>query len=128
MYLNIFDYYYKMVNLPNHILKLISEYSKPLTRPDWRTFERKINTVYFIQSIEKYNELRVFQLVKDNMFMSHFYIAYHHIYYFGITSYITFYREDKNVVLSNKILDTRNESYKNYLFIHFHGLRIIDKN
>ena len=118
MDLNIFDYYYKMVNLPNHILKLISEYSKPLSRPDWRTFERKINTESFIQNIEKFNIRPVFKVVKQNMIMSHFHIAYHHIYYFGIESYIELYSEDKNVVLSNKILNKRYESYKNYVFMH----------
>jgi hypothetical protein len=112
-----------MIKLPNHILKLISEFSKPLTRPDWRTFERTLNTMCFIQSIEKFNTRPVFKVVKNNMIDSHFYIAYHHIYYFGITSYITLYREDKNVVLSNKLLNSRNESYKNYLFMHFYGLK-----
>ena len=109
--------------LPLNAIKLISEYSKPVTRPDWRTFKRQIDTRYFIQCLEKYNELSVFQLVKNNMVTSHFYVAYHHIYYYGITSYITLYREDKNVVLSNKLLDARNESYKNYLFMHFYGLK-----
>jgi hypothetical protein len=121
MDLNIFDYYYKMVKLPNHILKLISEYSKPLSRPDWRIFQRKINTESFIQNIEKFNTQPVFKVVKQNMVMSHFYIAYHHIYYFGIESYIALYSEDKNMVISNKILNKRYESYKNYVFMHLHG-------
>jgi hypothetical protein len=107
--------------LPIHVLKLISEFSKPVTRPDWRTFERKINTIFFIQSIEQFNKFNVYKLVKQNMAMSHFYIAYHHIYYFGIESYTTLHSEDKRVVLSNKILNKRYESYKNYVFMHLHG-------
>lgn len=107
--------------LPKHILKLISEYSKPITRPDWRTFQRTLDTIYFIQNIEKFNTRPVFKIVKTNMVMSHFHIAYHHIYYFGIESYIALYSEDKNIVLSNKILNKRYESYKNYVFMHLHG-------
>ena len=107
--------------LPLNAINLIREYSKPLTRPDWKTFERKINTVCFIQSIEKFNKFIVFKLVKQNMSMSHFYIAYHHIYYFGIDSYTTLHSEDKRVILSNKILNKRYESYKNYVFMHLHG-------
>ena len=109
--------------LPSNVLKLISEYSKPVTRPDWRTFQRTLDTVCFIQNIEKFNTFNIFKLVKQNMVMSHFYIAYHHIYYFGIESYIALYSEDKIVVLSNKILNKRYESYKNYVFMHLHGLK-----
>ncbi len=107
--------------LPTNVLKIISEYSKPVTRPDWRTFQRKIHTVCFIQNIEKYNTLNVFKVVKQNMVLSHFHIAYHHIYYFGIESYITLYNENPKLILSNKILNKRNESYKNYVFMHLHG-------
>jgi hypothetical protein len=109
--------------LPNNVLKLISEYSKPLSRPDWRTFIRKINTVYFIQSLEKYNVKNVFILAKQNMNMSHFYTAYHHIYYFGIKDYIVLYKEDINVILSNKWLYNRNESYKNYEFMYLYSVK-----
>ena len=42
-----------MLQLPLNAIKLISEYSKPVTRPDWRTFKRQIDTPYFIQCLEK---------------------------------------------------------------------------
>ena len=41
--------------LPNRALKLISEYSKPLTRPDWRTFIRTLSKKIFLKEIQKLN-------------------------------------------------------------------------
>ena len=38
--------------LPCRALHLIREYSKPLTRPDWRTFERSITSNIFIHEID----------------------------------------------------------------------------
>ena len=33
-------------NLPTRALQLIREYSKPITRGDWRTFPRILNKIY----------------------------------------------------------------------------------
>ena len=52
------------VPLPLNAKKLISEYSKPVTRPDWRTFERKLNTVSFISQIVLEYKIKVFRLVR----------------------------------------------------------------
>ena len=112
-------YNIKMLNLPSRALQLIHEYSKPVTRPDWRTFQRKIHTIYFIQSIEIFNELNVFKIVKKNMLLSQFYIAHRHIYYYGITSYVALFNEDINVILSNKWLNKCNEAYINYMCLHY---------
>ena len=121
--------------LPNHILKLISEYSKPLTRPNWRTFKRQIDTPYFIQCLEKHYINKALVIGRLNMEQSSFYIAYHHIYYYGIQDYIYAYYINLNHnylfnkeglirdVLSNKLLNQRNESYKKYEFIRLYGLR-----
>ena len=47
--------------LPCRALELISEYSKPITRPDWRTFPRTITkNIFFYESLNEglYNIVR----------------------------------------------------------------------
>jgi hypothetical protein len=57
--------------LPCRALHLISEYSKPITRGDWRTFERDITTNVFIHEIDTLykfeNTCALFKLVHTNM-------------------------------------------------------------
>ena len=51
--------------LPSRAVKLISEYSKPLTRPDWRTFIRTLSKNIFLNDIQKLikcNTLGILQL------------------------------------------------------------------
>lgn len=100
--------------LPLRALHLISEYSKPLTRPDWRTFnplipiEEYIYTIRYGLSIKNTNLLN---LVSTNMAESDFYKAFEHIYFFGIDSYILKYELNKKDVLSNKKIYHQNELY-----------------
>ena len=60
--------------LPLRALRLISEYSKPITRVDWRTFERAITTNVFIDEIDTlYNfekNCALFKLVHTNMHLN----------------------------------------------------------
>ena len=60
--------------LPLRALRLISEYSKPITRDDWRTFERAITTNEFINEIDTlYNfekNRALFKLVHTNMHLN----------------------------------------------------------
>jgi len=57
--------------LPCRALHLIREYSKPITRPDWRTFERSITTNIFIHEIDTLykfeRDCALFKLVYTNM-------------------------------------------------------------
>jgi hypothetical protein len=108
-----------IVPLPLTALKLISEYSKPVTRPDWRTFERKMNTTSFISQIVLEYKIKVFKLVSKNMRESDFVIAYYYIYTYGINMYIMTFGGEENIILSNKILNDRNEKYKNYGSVHY---------
>jgi hypothetical protein len=60
--------------LPLRALVLIGEYSKPITRCDWRTFERSIPTNVFINEIDtlyEFDDNDLFKLVHTNM---HFHI------------------------------------------------------
>ena len=60
--------------LPLRALRLISEYSKPITRDDWRTFERAITSNVFIDEIDTlYNfekNCALFKLVHTNMHLN----------------------------------------------------------
>ena len=56
--------------LPSRALELISEYSKPLTRFDWMTFDRAIPTNVFINEIDtlyEFDDNDLFKLVHTNM-------------------------------------------------------------
>jgi hypothetical protein len=60
--------------LPCRALDLIHEYSKPLSRPDWRTFERPITSNVFIHEIETLYKLKrtckLYRLVYTNIHMN----------------------------------------------------------
>ncbi len=101
--------------LPHHILRLISEYSKPITRPDWRTFERTItieHLIYFLKT--KYPPTLLYFMVSQNLFQSSFFIAYRFIRDWGINEYIFQYGGNAQELLSNKSLSFQNSLYDLY--------------
>ena len=102
--------------LPNRVLKLINEFSKPVTRPDWRTFERIMSIENFMFNIQ-YNfcifHSPIYSLVLKNMYISEFYISYQHIYNWGVDSYIFSYGGNKNILLSNNLLNHQQNLYLN---------------
>ena len=100
--------------LPNKVLNLIKEFSKPVTRPDWRTFERIMSIENFMFNIQyKFCVFHspIYSLVLKNMYISEFYISYQHIYNWGVDSYINVYGGNKNVLLSKKILNYQQNLY-----------------
>ena len=100
--------------LPFRVLLLIREYSKPLTRPDWRTCNCLISIEEYIYAIHYkvyINNTPLFNLISNNIDESDFYKAYNHIYFFGIDSYILKYNLNKKDILSNKILNHQNYLY-----------------
>ena len=106
-----------MNSLPYAALQLIREYSKPLTRPDWRTFIRGISIGTYIKDINnitKFKTYALYKLVYTHMRQSSFYMLYHHLYCYGIDDYIKTYGGDKKRILSNTILNARNESFLEY--------------
>ena len=101
-------------SLPLRVLLLIREYSKPLTRPDWRTcklisIEEYIYAIHYKVYIN--NNTPLFNLISNNIDETDFYKAYNHIYFFGIDSYILKYNLNKKDILSNKILNHQNYLY-----------------
>jgi hypothetical protein len=102
-------------SLPFRALRLISEYSKPLTRPDWRTCKRLIRIEEYIYTIRyglRNKNTKLLNLISNNMSNTDFYIAFDHIYFFGIDSYCLKYELNKKDVLSNKKLNRQNDLYQ----------------
>jgi hypothetical protein len=91
------------------------------TRLDWRTFERLITTTTFINEImnyeqnKRYKKKPVFDLVYKNMRETDFVIAYYYIYAYGIQMYISLFGGEAHIILSNKLLNDRNELYRLYV-------------
>ena len=110
-------------SLPFRALRLISEYSKPLTRPDWRTcsvlmpIEEYIYTICYCINHNKNTKL--LNIISSNMADSAFYKAYNHIYYYGIESYVLKYNLNKKEVLENKKLNRQNDLYSNKYIMTF---------
>jgi len=54
--------------LPSRAVQLISEYSKPLTRPDWRTFIRITKETFIKDKLKLCKNTRLYKLVYMNMY------------------------------------------------------------
>jgi hypothetical protein len=101
--------------LPSNIICLIREYSKPLTRPDWKTFKRFINANLFIEEIIDFTISKQTSLcykVYVNMKDSTFYKMYIYIEFFGIDSYIDMFGGCKKHILSNHWLAIKQKDYE----------------
>ncbi len=93
--------------LPVRALTLIHEYIQPITRADWRTFERPITPEIFITQL---CDLTI--LHKNSLFMraylhmrySDFHTMYIWIEISGVDSYIHFNGGCREDILSNKWL------------------------
>ena len=104
-----------MTCLPLYAIKLIKEYSLPVTRPDWRTFERTINPNLFIEEIHDTSILKripLFFRVLVHMRCSTFYMMYVHIEYNGIDTYIRMFGGCKETILSNRWLAIKQKDYE----------------
>lgn len=100
--------------LPLNAINLIREYSKPLTRPDWKTFERTINPNLFIEEILDTTVLKrtsLFFKAHINMRDSAFYIMYNQIEYRGVDSYIDMFGGCRKTILANRWLAIKQEEY-----------------
>jgi hypothetical protein len=101
--------------LPLNARKLIREYSKPVTRPDWKTFKRTINPNLFIEQIIDMTILKgtpLFFKTHINMRDSTFYIIYIEIEYRGVDSYIDMFGGCRKTILSNRWLALKQKDYE----------------
>jgi hypothetical protein len=93
--------------IPSRALNLINEYVRPITRPDWRTFERTINPEIFITQLRDLTILhknKLFMTAYLNMRYSEFHTLYIWIEISGVDSFIHFYGGSRETILSNKWL------------------------
>ena len=83
----------RVLPLPSRALQLISEYSKPVTRADWR-YSRPIITVFrlYLNVFSRKNLLQ--RYVLNNIIHSHWFEMYLYIKHNGIYKYCQLY--DKN--------------------------------
>lgn len=75
------------MELPEDVLKIIKEYSRPLTRPDWRILHRMPEFAYCVSLAKEYNDSRnnIFKQVLDkNKKYKYMYCTIH------INTYINF--------------------------------------
>ena len=75
------------MELPEDVLKIIKEYSRPLTRPDWRSLHCMPEFAYCVSLAKEYNDSRnnIFKKVLDkNKKYKYMYCTVH------INTYINF--------------------------------------
>ena len=112
--------------LPSYILRVISEYSKPITRPDWRICG-KIRLIDFVECINttisrlvtniKFKSL--IKIVDTNFKQSEMYIIGYDIYMNGIEHYIKFSQDDLSYISKQPYLMLQQE----YSYINFRNKR-----
>jgi hypothetical protein len=101
--------------LPSRALNLIRDYVRPVTRPDWRTFERPINPEIFIEQLRDLTILHkttLFMKAYLNMRYSEFHTMYIWIEISGVDSYIYFYGGSREEILSNRWLARQQRAYE----------------
>jgi len=101
--------------MPLRALHLIQEYVRPLTRPDWRTFERTINPDIFITQLRDLTILHkseLFMTAYINMRHSEFHTMHTWIEFSGVDSYIYFNGGCRESILSNKWLAQQQRVYE----------------
>ena len=78
--------------LPNRALRLISEYSKPVTRPDWRN-SKPIITTYELFSIYYiiFNNIDLQEIIIKNVYDTDWYDMYSTIKFCIIKNFIPVY-------------------------------------
>jgi hypothetical protein len=101
---------------PKHILHLISEYSKPVTRPDWRTI--KILTQYrmFLDISNNIYKKQIFYNVYKSMESTDWFYKLNYISRLGIESYIHKHKT-YNDNLITELLQTEGIRHAQKLYI-----------
>jgi hypothetical protein len=96
------------------ILKLISEYSKPLTRPDWKKIHLLTNYQYFR---ELYKIRRTTKLYKYEIecHCADWFTQWKLVARFGIDSYCSVYKYESSELLKRVDIQYANNLHKQYL-------------
>jgi hypothetical protein len=117
--------------LPLNILRVISDYSKPLTRPDWRICG-KIRLVEFVECINttisrlitnnKFKSL--IKIVDTNFKQSQMYIIGNDIYINGLTEYLMNTKDNLSYICNQPYLMLQHE----YSYINLNHKRRLREN
>lgn len=102
------------MSLPIRALNLIADYSRPVTRGDWRTFDRRITPEIFITQLRDLTILhknKLFMTAYLNMRYSDFHTMYIWIEISGVDSYIYFNGGCREEILSNRWLARQQNAY-----------------
>jgi hypothetical protein len=93
--------------LPCRALTIIREYSKPLTRPDWRK-SKPIVTTYrlYINVINNYSEICYYIL--SNIWLTDWYQLYTYIKTYGFDNYY-YYNKNHNILQIDGIAQLSKE-------------------
>jgi hypothetical protein len=91
--------------LPNHVLNLIREYSKPLTRPDWRKSKPIITQYCLYLNVKNFSYAklgvspldRLYHCIAFNITNTDWYFTYVYICFHGVRKYIERYHCDKSI-------------------------------
>ena len=92
--------------LPERALALINEYSKPITRPDWRRI-KPTNLLYFSNSLLNYHHIKYSQLsniVVVNMRTSDIFVIGQYIQIYGVYKYLMDTDDDIEYIRKNNYL------------------------
>lgn len=105
-------------SLPSHAIKLISDYSKPVTRPHWR-HSKPIITTYQMYLKFKYlfdndftGEELLYYRVLCKIIHTEWYYAYSYVLKYGLSVYTKYYIS-KNVLKMDGIDDADYQHYTN---------------
>jgi hypothetical protein len=94
-------------SLPCRALSLIREYSRPLTRPDWRKSKPIITTYKLLLEIcsnkkENRRRMRLLKTILKNIKKTNWFWIYNHIKYFGLRDFYIMYYEKYGVKYYNR--------------------------
>ena len=86
--------------LPTRVLHIINEYSKPITRPDWRTIKKLSQYRLFLDISHNVYKKRIFYNAYKSMESTDWFYKLNYISRLGIESYIHAHSQDNDNLIT----------------------------
>jgi len=83
--------------LPINVIRIIKEYSKPLTRPDWRTIRNLTQYCLFLDIKNDIYKKSLYFNVYKSMETTEWFYTLNYISRFGIESYINIHKKNNGI-------------------------------